>query len=306
MGVVDFHTHFFSRPFFEALATASPQPGSNAEKLARLADRSGVELPPDDVARHWKRWAAALDAHDVEHVVSFASLPPEAPALAQAAALARGRMTPMALVDPTADGAAARARELVLEGPFGGVLLFPALHHFHPGGAAARGVLAVLNEARALCYVHCGMLVVKLRDLLGLPRPYDLAFANPLGVIPAANAFPEACFVIPHFGAGFLRETLMAGTQCENVYVDTSSTNSWIRTQPGGLTLRDAFARALDVFGDERVLFGTDSGVFPAGWRAERLVEQRAILDELGLDAAGRARVLGDNARGLLARVARQ
>ena len=62
-----------------------------------------------------------------------------------------------------------------------------------------------------MAYVHCGILVVKLRDLLGLPRPYDLNYANPLDVIPAANRHPGLTFCVPHFGAGFLRETLIAG-----------------------------------------------------------------------------------------------
>ena len=182
------------------------------------------------------------------------------------------------------------------------MLTFPAMHHFHVAGEAARGVLEVLAEQRALLYVHCGMLAVKLRDLLGLPRPYDLSFANPLGIIPAANAFPDLKFVIPHFGAGFFREALMAGAQCANVYVDTSSTNSWMRTQVPKLGLRDVFERALDVFGHERILFGTDSNVFPAGWREERLEEQRAALTGLGVGEEEQAAVFGGNALGLLGR----
>ena len=90
-------------------------------------------------------------------------------------------------------------------------------------------LLEVLNERRATIYLHCGILVVKPRDLLSLPRTYDLTYANPLGAIPAANAFPDVTFVIPHFGAGFFREALIAGAQCPNVYVDTSSSNSWIK-----------------------------------------------------------------------------
>ena len=36
MQVVDFHTHFFSRPFFDALAALSTQPGTPDERLARV------------------------------------------------------------------------------------------------------------------------------------------------------------------------------------------------------------------------------------------------------------------------------
>jgi predicted TIM-barrel fold metal-dependent hydrolase len=150
--------------------------------------------------------------------------------------------------------------------------------------------------------VHCGLLVVKLRDLLGLPRRYDLRCANPLDLVPVADAHPEATFCVPHFGGGFFRETLLAGAQCRNIVTDTSSTNSWVRTQPGNPTLRDVFERALDVLGPERVLFGTDSNTFPAGWRKERFDAQLAICEDLGLTGDERELVFGGAAQRILAR----
>ena len=175
------------------------------------------------------------------------------------------------------------------------------MHHYHV--ADLKEMLEVLDARRAIVFVHCGLLVVKIRDLLGLPRPYDLSFANPLSIIPAANRFRRIRFVIPHFGAGFFREALMAGSLCENVYVDTSSSNSWMKTQPHAISLETVFARALDVFGAERILFGTDSNVFPAGWRQDRYEEQAAVLSNLCLPEADQARVFGGNAAELLAEV---
>ena len=60
------------------------------------------------------------------------------------------------------------------------------------------------------------------------------------------------------------------------------------------------FARALDVYGPERILFGTDSNVFPAGWRKERYDEQRAILDDLGLPRVEQQKIFAGNAREIL------
>ena len=60
-------------------------------------------------------------------------------------------------------------------------------------------------------------------------------------------------------------------------------------------------ARALDVFGPERVLFGTDSNVFPAGWRNERHERWRAIAQELGLSADDQRSLFAGNAERLLA-----
>ncbi len=305
MRIVDFHTHFFSRAYFEALAALSPLPGTVEARLDEVARRAGLELPPRDLASHVARWVEALDRHGVERVASFASLPGEADVVAQAAKLADERLVPMALLDPRAPGAVERARALMGASGFRGLLVFPAMHHFEIGGSELRGLLEVLAEQRGVIYVHCGLLVVKLRDLLGLPRAIDLSYANPIDVIPAAQAFPRVSFVIPHFGAGFFRETLMAGAQCANVYVDTSSSHSWMKTQGARIELREVFARALDVFGPQRILFGTDSGTFPAGFRSDRLAEQRASLDELGLAAPDQAAILGENALRLLSPVHR-
>ena len=297
---IDAHTHFFSRPFFTALAEASSRQEPPEAILADLASRTGLEIPAPSTSEHVDRWLAALDAAGIERAVSFASHPAEAPALAEAAGLSKGRLIPMLLVDPRVEGAAERTATMMDDHGFGGVLLFPAMHHVHLGGPEARPVLETVAQRAGLVYVHCGMLVVKLRDLLGLPRQFDLAYANPLDLIPAADAHPRANFIIPHFGAGFFRECLMAGAQCENIHVDTSSSHSWMRTQPEGLDLRQVFARALDVFGPQRILFGTDSGPFPAGWRGDRLEEQEAVFERLGLESNEREAILGGNAARLL------
>ena len=300
MSVIDFHSHFFSAPFFRALAEKSPLPGDPQSRIADVAKKAGIEVPPDDTSAHLARWTAALDANDVEHLCTFASAPEEVPAVCEAAALSNGRLSAFAVVDPRVEGAAEKIRELLKLRRIRGVLLFPAMHHYRIGGAEARPLLQALSDHGAIAYVHCGLLVVKLRDLFGLPRVQDPSFADPLTVISAANAFPSLRFVIPHFGAGFLRETLMAGAQCPNVYVDTSSSNSWMASHVPKLDLAQVFERALAVFGPERILFGTDSNTFPAGWRAERLKEQRAALVSIKADAGARERILGGNARRLL------
>ena len=117
-----------------------------------------------------------------------------------------------------------------------------------------------------------------VRRELGLPSPFDLRLGDPLGVARLAAAFPTVPFIIPHFGAGLLREALMAADACPNIYLDTSSSNRWIRYTPG-LTLSDVFRTALAVVGPGRILFGTDSSYFPRGWQRGVYEEQRAALD---------------------------
>jgi predicted TIM-barrel fold metal-dependent hydrolase len=101
-------------------------------------------------------------------------------------------------------------------------------------------------------------------------------------------------FVIPHFGAGLLREALMAADACANVHFDTSSSNGWVRYTPD-LTLAAVFKSALAVAGPSRLLFGSDSSFFPRGWQRGIYEEQNAILDSLGVTAADRALVFGEN-----------
>ena len=240
-----------------------------------------------------------MERHGVQHLVSFASHPSEAPVLAECMELANGRLSSLSVVDPRAEGAPERVRRLLDLG-FSGVLLFPAMHGYRPDGPELADVLDVLEEDGAVALVHCGLLEVRLRDHFGIPRNYDLSLANPLHLILAADDHPRTHFVIPHFGAGMFRETLMAGTQCSNLYVDTSSSNSWIRTQTRALRLADVFERALGVFGSRRILFGTDSSVFPRGWRHDILVAQREALGACGLDGRGKNDILHGNAARLL------
>ena len=54
------------------------------------------------------------------------------------------------------------------------------------------------------------------------------------------------------------------------------------------------------MFGPERILLGTDSNVFPAGWRKERLDEQRAIAESIGMSDHDQALLFSGNAARLL------
>ncbi|MFN0244983.1 MAG: amidohydrolase family protein [Planctomycetota bacterium] len=300
MAIVDFHSHFFCRTYFQTLAGMSKLPGDAATRMADVASKVRLELPHEDVEQHLARWISELDRHGVEHMATFASVPEELPDVVRAARASNGRLSAFALVNPRAEGAAAKLDRALAAGDVRGALVFPAMHHFELSGPEAAEVFRVLDAHGAIVFVHCGILVVKLRDLFGLPRVQDVRFANPLSLIPAANAHPRATFVIPHFGAGFLRETLMAGAQTANIYVDTSSSNGWMATQEPKLTLRDVFERALGVFGASRILFGTDSNVFPAGWRKDRYDEQRAAVNAAGASAADQELIFAGNARRLL------
>jgi predicted TIM-barrel fold metal-dependent hydrolase len=301
MSIQDAHTHFFSRPFFRALAGMSALQEDKEALVARVAAQAKLQLPDESTAAHRDRWLSEMDRHGVARMVSFASVPAEAEVVAEAARGSGGRLIGYTLVNPKDEQAPALVEKALGTLGLRGLLTFPAMHHFKAGDACMQPVLELARQHRSPVIVHCGLLRVKLRDLLGVPRPYDLSYANPLDIIPAANRFRDVTFVVPHFGAGFLRETLMLGMQCENVCVDTSSSNDWMASHPstagdsGHLTLATVFRRALDVFGAERILFGTDSSTFPRGWRADIKEAQLAALEQAGAKGAALDAIMGGN-----------
>lgn len=300
MRCQDAHTHFFSRVFFDALAGLSPKPGGAAALLDEVSKRTGLRLPDADPAAHAQVWLAAMDKAGVERMVTFASLPVEAPAVAAGARASGGRLLPYTLVDPSQPQALAFVERAFGELGMRGLLLFPAMHHVEACDPRCDALFELAAARRAPVIVHCGVFRVALRDLLGLPRPHDLRCANPLAVIPAANRHRGVTFVLPHFGGGFLREALMAGMQCENVLVDTSSSNDWMASDPSGVSLAQVFRRALGVFGAQRILFGTDSSSFPRGYRSDLRDGQLAALSEAGASDDAVADILGGNLARLL------
>jgi predicted TIM-barrel fold metal-dependent hydrolase len=120
-----------------------------------------------------------------------------------------------------------------------------------------------------------------------------MRFSNPLDLHSVALRHSAVRFIVPHFGAGYFREALMLADLCPNVYLDTSSSNSWMRYE--GLDLPTVFRRALDVVGPSRLLFGTDSSFFPRGWNYEVFEAQIRALMAVGISSADARLILGEN-----------
>jgi predicted TIM-barrel fold metal-dependent hydrolase len=161
----------------------------------------------------------------------------------------------------------------------------------------------VLDEAAGragrVVFVHCGVLTVGVRKKLGLPSHFDMRYSNPIDLHAIALRYPGLKFVVPHFGAGYFREALMLADLCPNVYLDTSSSNSWMRYE--GLELKTVFRRAMDVAGAGRLLFGTDSSFFPRGWNYEAFETQTRTLLDMGISGADARLILGENLQALFA-----
>jgi predicted TIM-barrel fold metal-dependent hydrolase len=142
--------------------------------------------------------------------------------------------------------------------------------------------------------VHCGVLSVGIRKKLGLPNNFDVRLGDPLAIVPLALRFPDLSIIIPHFGAGFFREALIAADLCSNIYLDTSSSNNWIKYHTN-VTLTDVFQQVLDILGPDRLLFGSDSSFFPRGWQKPIFESQQAVLQEINADLHATQRIFYEN-----------
>jgi predicted TIM-barrel fold metal-dependent hydrolase len=198
------------------------------------------------------------------------------------------------MVNAAAPDAVARTHAAVYSQGLRCVCLFPAMHHTPIDDERVKKVVEAAAGGDAAVFVHCGQLSVGVRKALGLASPFDLRLGDPLALARLAATFPSVTFIVPHFGAGLLRETLMAADACPNIHLDTSSSNRWIRFTPG-LTLDDVLRAALAVVGPGRILFGTDSSYFPRGWQRSVYDEQKAALDRLGVAATDQDAIFGGN-----------
>lgn len=290
MTLNDVHCHFFSSQFFSTLARQRGRDQSVSDLCGELQwdDPGGPEMLAD-------RWVSELDAHGVQRAVLIASIPGDEESVAAAVARHPHRLVGFFMVDPSAADAVQRTRRALEDLHLRGVCLFPAMHHVAVGDERVTRVaeVAAANPGTAI-FVHCGVLTVGVRRKLNLTSRFDLQLGDPLAVSRLATAFPQVPFIIPHFGAGLLREALMAADVCANIHLDTSSSNGWVKYVPG-LTLEAVFRAALAVAGPSRLLFGTDSSFFPRGWQRGIYDRQHAALAALDVSAPDQSLIFGGN-----------
>ncbi len=300
IAVLDAHAHFFSHRFFQGLLEPIKARFAGKDPYAAMGEELKLELPEADPAKLAARWVAEMDLKGVQRMVLMASAVGDEESAAAAVKAFPERITGYFMLDPTKPDAAVRVRRALKDMGLRGVALFPAMHHFSAADARAWPIYEAAAEHGAMVFVHFGLLKIAIRDRLGLPSKFDMRYSNPLDLHKAAKEFPKVNFQVPHFGCGFFREALMLGDLCANVHLDTSSSNAWVKQMPYPLTLRDLFEKSLAVFGPSRLLFGTDSTVFPRGWRADVFQEQAQILADLKVSPEDAAAMFGANLTRLL------
>ena len=129
---------------------------------------------------------------------------------------------------------------------------------------------------------------------------YDVRNMNPLTLWDVSKMFPRIPFVIPHFGAGYLRELLLLCWSSPNIYVDTSGSNRWVQWMPFEINLEGLFRKAIETIGPDRLIFGSDSSYFPRGFSAQYLKEQLGVCKAIGLEKKSIEKIFHKNAAKLL------
>ena len=291
MTLNDVHCHFFSDGFFAALARE--QNGQAPAIADGVASALGWDAPgaPGTLA---DRWIGELDEHRVSRAALIASVPGDKEAVSVAVARHPDRFVGFFALNPLAPDATDRLERGFTDLALRCVCLFPAMHGYRLDDARVAKVFEVAAAHRGAVFAHCGFLYIEARAKLGLPGAFDLRLGDPLALATTAVRFPSVPVIVPHFGAGFLREALMAADMCPSIHLDSSSSNSWVKFLPG-LTLTEVFRRALAVVGPERILFGTDSSSFPRGWRRVIYGAQRTALDDLGVETAVQQKIFSGN-----------
>jgi predicted TIM-barrel fold metal-dependent hydrolase len=284
--VIDAHVHVVTVGLLEEyLASMETPPSGFREALQRRQYGRKVGVLPATSASETAEWfIGRLAAAGVARAVVM-SMAPDNGWMREFLAAATGRVVGSARIDPRSlDAVQLLDREV--DAGFRGVKLLPVNMAYRLSDPVCRPFFDRLEELGLPCTIHYGVSV---------DTGSDLRFADPIDLSPVARDHPGIPFVIAHFGAGWFDSVLRLAYQCPNIYVDTSGTNNWLDSTVPKMTLQDVFEIALGALGSERVLFGTDSGT-TAPYREWIAFQQRGILEELGVSATDRDRVLRSNA----------
>lgn len=295
MMITDAHVHFFSPGFFRGL-------GATPDAIAGLGWDDPIS--PEALA---DRWVAELDRHSVSRSSLIASSPIDGDSVALAISRHPSRFVGFFMLDPSREDAVAYATR-ALDAGMRAICLFPAMNRVPLQDPRVTSVFE-LAASRAdtpsgvpAIFVHCGELSIGVRKKLGLASAFDMSLGNPTHLTHLALKFPTVPIIIPHFGAGMLDEAMSLAKGCPNVYIDTSSSNSWIAKMPNAISLAHVFNHALEIVGPDRLLFGTDSSFFPRGWNRDVFDAQTAALDSLRVGEETRAKIFTDNFERLFTR----
>lgn len=293
--IFDSHVHFYSHSYFRLLVRQKTNRLDINAELKNLATKGRIEIPGEDPVLLAKRWIEIIDKWKIERLLLFSSIPGDEDALVKAVNAFPTRLTGFFAVDPNSNLLLSNAEKRLKQDKLRGILLYPSLYHISVNDPWLEPLFRLCQETNAVVVAQFGKLLIKPREFAGLPTNTNEEFANPKDLIPLAKKYPTIRFIIPNFGAGRFEETLEVGKECPNVFVDTAGSNSWLSEHPSTPDLRAVFQKALAVFGAGRILFGSDSGMFPRGYRYDIVDNQTKLVQEMRLPLSDGKKIFYEN-----------
>jgi predicted TIM-barrel fold metal-dependent hydrolase len=288
--VVDAHAHFFTANTLRSWDRRGRTREGFEKRTRSRTDMTSIEIPDGswDVAQ---RWVDEMDRYGVS-AMGFMVGGEAYDEFLEAKRRFPGRFMGYANVNPGDPDAAEQVGRAARDG-LQGIKLYPSSwRDFHAYDEVCYPVYEEALRHGLLVFLHFGITI---------GGQADLRHGNPIDIQLPARDFPDLSFVIAHFGAGFFREVLLLQYQADNVLMDSSGSNSWMRYLPYDLDTRKIFERAIRAGGPERVVFGTDSTFFPRGFRynvleaqysAVRALQEEGLISEEGVDAIFRINIL--------------
>jgi hypothetical protein len=298
--IFDAHVHFYSNSFFKFLVKQKPNRADINTELRNLAAKGHIEIPGEDPVQLAKRWIDIIDKWKLERLMLFGSMPGDEDAVVKAVQAYPQRFTGMFAVDPNSSTLIENAEKRLKQDKFKGILLYPSLYQISVADEWLFPLYNLVQEVRGLVFVHFGKLIIRPRDYAGVPTILNEAFANPKDLIPVAQKFSGIRFIIPNFGAGRWEEVLEVGKACPNVYVDSAGSNSWMAEHPAKPDLRRVFQKTMEAFTSSRILFGSDSGMLPRGYRYDIVDNQLKLVQEMRMAIPDIKKIFYENMAGLI------
>ena len=298
--IFDAHVHFYSNSFFKFLVKQKPNRTDINTELRSLAAKGHIEIPGEDAVQLAKRWIDIIDKWKLERLMLFGSMPGDEEAVVKAVQAFPTRFSGMFTIDPNSNVLMENATKRMKEDKLKGVLLYPSLYQINVNDEWLYPLYNLVQECKGIVFTQFGKLIMRPREYASMPIVTNEEFSNPKDLIPVAKKFAGIKFVIPNFGAGKFAETLEVGKECPNVYVDTAGSNSWINEHPEKPDMRRVFQKFLEVFTASRILFGSDSGMLPRGYRYDIVDNQLKLVQEMRIQMADIKKIFYENMASLM------
>ncbi len=298
--IFDSHVHFYSNAFFRFLAKQKPNRADINTELRNIAMKGHIEIPGEDPVQLAKRWIDAIDKWKIERVILIGSMPGDEDSIVKAVRAFPTRFTGLFTIDPNSNVLMENAEKRLKQDRLRGIFLYPSLYQINVADEWLYPLYNLVQEVKGAIFVQFGKLLIRPREYAGVPTVTNDAFANPTSLIPVARKFPNVKWIIPNFGAGRFAEVLQVGKECPNVYVDTAGSNSWMADHPEKPDLRRVLQKTLEAYGAGRIVFGSDSGMMPRGYRYDILDNQLKLIQEMRVPTPEAKKIFYDNLAGII------